>query len=126
MHDPKLHRTRRQELLETALIDLTRGEAVACHERRALRRGDGEVRGAEGLAVDDAEIPLHRRRGPLPGAETVLAADMERKPWLEVPLVLSEKTSEAAEMVVMAVAQHERIDLGRLHPEQLHVVVEGL
>ena len=109
-----LHRGRRQQFLKAVQPDLARREAVIGDERRSFGVGHREIGVLQRLAVERTEIPLHRRRCPLARTETILAADVDRKPWSQLALVLSQKANQPAEVIVVTVAQHKCIEGTRL------------
>ncbi len=117
-----LHRARRQQLLKAVQPDVARGEAVIGDERRSFGVGHPEIGVLQRLAVERTEIPLHRRRCPLARAETILAADVDRKLWSQLSLVLPQKANQPAEVIVVTVAQHKCIEGTRLNTEEIDVV----
>ena len=83
---------------------------------RPLCRGHNEIGCLQRRAVDHAEIALDGGRGPVARAEAILSADIKRELRLQASLVLPQEPDETAEMIVVAVAQHEGVDLGRCPP----------
>ena len=73
-----------------------------------------------------AEVPLQRRPGPLARAEALLAADVERQLRAQLAFGLAQEAGKAAEMVVVAVAQHQRVEPRRVDAEQPGIVEERL
>ena len=65
-----------------------------------------KVRVDDCLAVERAVLP----QSILSRAEAIFAADEERQIFLELAFVRREKTDHPAEVIVMAVAQHECIE----------------
>ncbi len=57
-------------------------------------------------------------------AETILAADEERQIRFQAPLRCFEKADKAAEMIVMTVAQNQRVD--RSYAAEPDVLIEQL
>jgi hypothetical protein len=68
--------------------------------------------------------PVVKARAGLAGAEALLAAEIEGQPRLQLALVRGEVPHHAAEVIVVAVREDERIDLGGIHAHQFDVVVE--
>ena len=89
---------------------------------RAFRQHQREVGVHDRAAVERAEIAA----GILAQAERVLAADIERQLAFELALGGVEEADHAAEMVVMAVAQHHGVEQRWIDLEDRQVVVEHL
>ena len=121
-----LHLAGREHLLERHLRHLAGREGVVGDQRRLLGEGHGHVGLRERVAVERAEVALLRRGGPLARAERLLAADVERELGPEPALGLAQEAGEPAEMVVVAVAQHQRVERSRVDAEQGRVVDQRL
>src|SRR5215471_18026527 len=59
-------------------------------------------------------------------AKTILSADEEGQTFLKPALVRREEAHQPAEMIVMAVAQHQCIEAGGVDLQHRHVVEERL
>ncbi len=88
------------------------------HDGRPFRHHEREVRVHDGLAVERAILAgigfTH--------AKTVLSPNEERQAILELTLVRREKADQPTEMIVMAVAQNQGIEAGRVDVQHRHIV----
>src|ERR1700686_1510642 len=75
--DPNCHLRWRQQLLECCLRHLASGESMVRNQRRGGCSCHPELGPLQRLAVEHAEVALHRWGGPGAGAKTFLAADEE-------------------------------------------------
>ncbi len=91
-------------------------------DRRAFRHHERQVRLHDRLSVEGAVLT----GSGLARAETILAADEERQVLLEPALVRRKEADQPAEMIVMAVAQHQGIEAGRVDLQHRHVVEQRL
>ena len=122
--DAELDPGLRQDALAAAARDLAGGERVsgdhgrrfAQHGRDLLRRELAAVEGAE-----IGELALGRRRTD-PVAEIVLAAGIELDVGRQLVAEFVEEAEQAAEMIVMAVADDQRVEFRRIDADQFHVV----
>src|SRR6202043_3127804 len=99
-----------KRLLESALRDLPRCESVVGDDRGLLRHHEQQICIHDGLAIGRAVLAAV---GIDPSAEAVLAPDEEGQPVLELALGGRQETDHAAEVVVMAMAEYERVELLR-------------
>src|SRR5690348_13878445 len=101
------------------------GEGVAGQMRHlaqhGLDLGLGEVAAVEHAEQDGLVLA---RRLHIAVAEIGLAAGEELEVGPHLSAMLAEEPDEAAEMVEMAVAQNEPVELRRLDIEQLDVAIE--
>src|SRR5208282_6778957 len=95
-------------------------------QRRTLRHGDFDSVLLDRRAVQHTEITGHRRCGPLPRAEAFLAADEQRDAGPEPGLASLQETDQAAEMVVVPVAEDQCVQCGGVNTENLSVVGQRL
>ena len=100
------------------LADAAGREGMVGDDGRLRRHHQREIGLENSLAVERAELAA----GIAADAEAVLAADIERQLALEPALVGLEEADHAAEMVVMAVAQHHGVEQRRIDLEDRHVV----
>jgi hypothetical protein len=121
-----LHRARRQQLLKAVQPDLTRGERVIGDERRFLGKDHGNVRLFEGPAVERAEVPLDRRRRPFGRAEALLATEVEGEGGFQLVVAGPQEARDAAEVIVVTVAQHQSVECRRINTQKVDVVEERL
>lgn len=96
---------------------------MVADERRFGRRHDHQIGGLESLPVDHPEIALDRRSHPIARTEGVFAADVERQLRLQLAGSVPEEAGEAAKMVIMPMAQHKRVEAGRLNLDEREIVV---
>src|SRR5262249_12193718 len=89
---------------------------------RSFGSSDDQIRLRDCLAIESAKIERRRPRGALTGTETFFAADIERQFRLALSLGRPEKSNHATEVIVMAVAQHHGVELGRIDAEYVKVV----
>src|SRR6516165_8102909 len=85
-----------------------------------LRHHQGQVRLHNCFAVERAVLP----EATLPCAEAIFTSDEEWKVLLELAFVCGQKSDHTAEMIVVAVAQHQRIEIPGIYFENRHVVDE--
>ena len=96
---------------------------MAADKRRLRRQHHHQIGGLESLPVDHAEIALDRRSHPISRAEGVFAADVEWQLRLQFAGSVSEEAGEAAKMVIMSMAQHQRVEAGGLNPDERQIVL---
>ena len=107
-----------QRRLERRLPDAAGGEGVVGDDRRLRRHHQRQIGVEDRLAVERAEIAA----GIAAQAEAILAADIERNFAFELAPGGGKKADHAAEMVVMAVAEHDRVILRGIDVEDVHIV----
>ena len=105
---------------------LARGEGVVGDQRRPLGEGYGHVGLTSASRSSAPKFALLRRGGPLARAERLLAADVERQLRPQLALGLAQEAGETAEMVVVPVAQHQRVERGRVDAKQIRIVDQRL
>lgn len=120
------HARRRQHALERLAGDGAGGEAVVGEHRRSLGESHGQPGAADRLAVERSEAARFARHVQLARAEAFLAAEMQRQPGLELAPVGLEKTDHAAEVVVVPVAECQRVEFRRVDAGQQQVVQQCL
>jgi hypothetical protein len=109
-------------------FDLAGRECLAADHNRRFTQHDLDILPGEIAPVEHAEIAeLALRAGAdIALAEIVLAAGVHGQIGRQVLAVLLEKTEQPAPMVEMTVAHDQRIDLGRIDLQELHVAVDGI
>src|SRR6516225_11963787 len=110
-----LHGAGRQKLLKARLFNMPCGEAMIGDERGSLGISYRQISVFQRFAIECTEVATHGGRGPLPRAECLLTADIDRQSGLQLAVVFSQEAGEAAEMIVVTVTEHEGIELGRLN-----------
>src|SRR5689334_10280117 len=90
------------------------GRPFGHHER--------ELRVYDRRSIECAILPS----GGFARAETIFSANEEGQTFLELALVRREEAHQPAEMIVMAMAQHQRVEAGRVDLQHGHVVEERL
>jgi hypothetical protein len=99
---------------------------VIHEQRRLFGVGYDHVGLLQGLAVEGAEVARHGRSRPFARAEAFLTPDVEGDPRLGLAVGPPEEAHKTAEMVVVAVAQHERVQRRGVDPAELDVVQQRL
>jgi hypothetical protein len=94
--------------------------------RRPFSVGHSQISLLQRLAVERAKIARNRRANPFARTEALLSANIERKLRFQRLLVLLQKPDESAKVVIMAMTEHEGIQLAWVNSQQTGVVVEGL
>src|SRR5215204_1826035 len=118
----------RQDALDARALDLARCEGVARDDRRGLAEHGRDLLRRKFAPVEHAEIGELARCAPalIAMAEIVLAAGVELDVGRERRAVFLEEADEPAKMVVMAVANDERVELARVNAGDVDVVEERL
>lgn len=117
-----------QDALDRPALDLAGGEGVAGDDGRRLAQNRRDLLCDEVAPVELAEIgelALHRTRADAM-AEIVLAAGIELEVGRERSAVPGEEAVQPAIMVVMAMADDQGIDLGRVDLEDADIVEERI
>ncbi len=112
---------RPQRRLERNLPDAAGGEGLIGDDRRLRRQHQREIGIEDRLAVERAEIAARIAAQ----AERVLAADVERHFAFQLALGGVEEADHAAEMIVMTVAQHQRVEGRRIDLEDRQIVEQN-
>ena len=113
---------RLQRLFERGLADAAGGEGMIGDDRRLRRHHQRQVGVQNRLAVERAELAA----GIAANAEAILAADIKRHLGLKRAPGGVEKADHAAEMIVMAMAEHQRVEGRRVDVEDAHIVEQHL
>jgi hypothetical protein len=90
---------------------------------RCFRKHHFHIRIGQRFAFQVTEI-LRLADDPFAGAETFFAAQIQGKLGAELAAVVLQEANQAAEMIIMAVAENQRIDAFGADPEHVKVVVE--
>src|SRR5262249_14911999 len=82
-----LHGAGRQKLLKAGRLNMACGKAVIGDERGPLGISSREISVFYRFATDRTEAATHGGRGPPPGAESPLTADIDRQSGLQLAVV---------------------------------------
>src|SRR5208282_1128735 len=103
------------------------GDERVIGDQRGLFGGNHrELGGLQRRTVDGAEIAGQRRRGPPAGAKALFSANDERRPRLQLAFGCTQESCQPAEVIVVAVAEHQGVEFCRIDAEQFEIGVESV
>src|SRR5207248_6152989 len=111
-------------LLEGSGLDVTGREGVAGNDRGRLGEHDFQFRVGERLAIQRAEV-LRLANRQLASAEALFPAQIQRQAGPQPGAIVMQETRQAAEVVVVTVAEDQRIEVLGCDPQHRQVVVES-